>query len=102
MDAWKALSGEDAASMRVRTASFRKLASQKHSAGRVRGLLFGRPVRFMNDLVMQLEMKPAYQDYLWTSHNGGNVKSAPVNFVAAAGMWCKQHGYENRWDLPGM
>jgi len=102
VDAWKALSGEDAALMRAHAAIIRKAATQKLSTGRLRGLLFGDPARFLNDLVMQLEMKGAYQDFLRASRDGGNVKTALANFVAAAEVWQKQHGYENRWQWPGL
>ena len=51
---------------------------------------------------MQLEMKAAYQDFLRASRDGGNLKSALANFVAAAEVWQKQHGYQNRWEWPGM
>jgi len=102
VDAWKALSGEAATLMRAQASNIRKLATQKLTTGRLRGLLFGEPERFLNDLVMQLEMKAAYQDFLQASRDGGNLKSALANFVAAAEVWQKQHGYQNRWEWPGM
>ncbi len=99
---WKALSGKDATLMRAQALSLRKLATQKLTTGRLRGLLFGDPARFLNDLVMQLEMKAAYQDFLQASRDGRNLKPALADFVAAAEVWQKQHGYQNRWEWPGM
>jgi hypothetical protein len=102
VDAWKALSGKDSAVMRTQASSIRKLGTQKLTTGRLRGLLFGDPARFLNDLVMQLEMKAAYQDFLRASRDGGNLKPALADFVAAAEVWQKQHDYQNRWEWPGM
>ena len=102
VNAWKALAGEDSALMRAQAAGVRKLALEKFPAGRLRGLLFGDPARFLNDLVMQLEMKAAYEDLLRASRDGGNLKFALANFVSAAEVWQKQHGYQNGWDWPGM
>ena len=102
VDAWKALTGEDASVMRAQTAVIRKVSTGKLTTGQLRGLLFGDPARFINDLVMQLEMKAAYQDFLHILRDGGNVKESLTNFVEAAEVWQKQHGYQNRWEWPGM
>ena len=102
VDAWKALSGEDASLMRAQASIIRKAATQKLAPGRLRGLLFGDPARFMNDLVMQLELKASYKDFLRVSRNGGKVKPALVLFISAAAAWQKQHGYQNRWHWPGL
>ena len=67
VDAWKALSGKDPAAMRAQAAVIRKAAKQKLETGLLRGFLFGDPMRFMNDLVMQLELKAAYEEFLQAS-----------------------------------
>jgi hypothetical protein len=102
VDAWKALAGEDAPVMRAQAAIIRKAVTQKLTTGPLRGLLFGDPARFMNDLVMQLEMKAAYQDFLRALRDGGKVKPALSQFISATEVWDKQHGYQNRWDWPGL
>jgi hypothetical protein len=102
VDAWKALAGEDAPVMRAQAVIIREAAAQKLTTGRLRGLLFGDPARFMNDLVMQLEMKAAYQDFLRASRDGGKVKLALSQFISATEVWDKQHGYQCGWQWPGM
>jgi hypothetical protein len=102
MAAWNALSGEDASLMRAQAAVIRRAATQKLVRGRLSGLLFGDPARFLNDLVLQLELKAAYQDFLRASRNEVNVKPALALFASAAEAWQKQHGYQNRWQWPGL
>jgi hypothetical protein len=102
VDAWKALSGNDASLMRAQALIIRKAATQKLVPGRLSGLLFGDPARFMNDIVMQLELKASYQDFLQASRDGGNVKPALALFISRAEVWQKQHGYQNRWSWPGL
>jgi hypothetical protein len=102
VDAWKALSGKDASLIRAQVTVIRKAASQQLAPGPLSGLLFGDPARFMNDLVMQLELKASYQGFLRASRAGMKVKPALADFVSAAEVWQKQHGYQNRWDWPGL
>ncbi len=56
----------------------------------------------MNDLVMQLELTAAYEDFLQASSKGVNVKPALAGFVSAAAAWQRQTGYQGRWVWPGL
>jgi hypothetical protein len=102
VDAWKALAGNDASLMRAQALVIRKAAVQKFVPGRLSGLLFSDPARFMNDLVMQLELKASYQDFLQALRDERNVKLALAHFVSAAEAWQKQHGYQSGWWWPGL
>lgn len=102
VDAWKALSGKDPAAMRAQAAVIRKAAKQKLETGLLRGFLFGDPMRFMNDLVMQLELKAAYEEFLQASSQGVNVKPNLSRFLSAAETWQRQTGYQGRWLWPGL
>src|SRR5208283_5226780 len=101
VDAWKALAGNDASLMRAQALVIRKAAVQKFVPGRLSSLLFGDPARFMNDLVMQLELKASYQDFLQALRDERNVKLALAHFASAAEAWQKQHGYQSGWWWPG-
>ena len=100
--AWKALSGTDSSLMRAQAAVIRKAAAQKLETGRLRGLLFGDPARFLIDVVMQLELKAAYEDFLQASGQGVNVKPTLSKFFSAAEAWQRQTAYQGRWSWPGL
>jgi len=102
VDAWKAIGGNDSATMRVAAKQLAALSRQRLSTGDLRGLLFGSPRRFLNDLVLQLRVKAAYSDFVRAVDSGQGVAPALASFIAATERWQRTHGYENMWGFPGM
>ncbi len=101
VDAWIAISGKDAGAMRKSAAQLKRVSGQLHK-GRLSGLLFGDPRRFLTDLQLQLEMKAAYQDFLTASSGAAPWKPALASFVSAAEAWQSRTGYQDSWNWPGM
>ena len=99
---WKALAGDNAPEMRKQARELRHPIGEKLQTGRLNGLLFGDPIRFLDDLALQLDLKAAYQDFLTTLRNGGVVRSKLSSFLTAAEAWQQQTGYQNHWTWPGL
>ena len=99
---WQALSSKDPVQMRGVAKELSSANASSLEAGPLGGLLFGDPHRFMNDLIMQLSTKAAYQDLLLALDRQANVKSALGAFVAAAETWQQQNGFQGNWEWPGM
>jgi hypothetical protein len=102
VDAWTALSGNDPSLMRAQGSVVRKIRDGKLTTGRLGGLLFGNPERFLSDLEMQLELKASYEDFLRAAGSGKAVKLALTQLTSAAETWQKQTGFQNRWNWPGL
>ena len=102
VQAWTALAGTDPEPMRNAAGRLAQLARQPLSPGPLRGLLFGDPQRFVTDLVLELRMKAAYEDFLAASSQGHGVKEKLNAFVEAAQEWQSKMGYQCAWSWPGM
>ncbi len=100
--AWKALQGADSAVMRKLADELTALPDADLAAGRLRGLLFGDPRRFVIDLVMQLRLRAAFEDFRRAADGGRPTRESFGPFVAAAEAWQRRHGYENAWWWPAM
>jgi hypothetical protein len=70
------------------------------STGPLKGLLFGDPQRFLTDLVMQLRLKAAFDEFVSAADHDRDPKAPFQCFVATAESWQKQHGYECAWSWP--
>ena len=97
---WLALAGEDSGSMRDIAERLGVLAGGPLNSGHLKGLLFGDANRFMTDLVMQLRLKAAFEDFVAAAMNDRELDSSLRNFVTAAKEWQRQHGYECAWWWP--
>ena len=102
VNAWEAVSGEDGARMRVAAKELRIAESGKLTPGPLRGLLFGDPYRFLNDLIMQLDLKAPYEDFLIATDRNHGVKQALAAFLATADTWQRQNGFQGNWGWPHM
>ena len=98
--AWQALSQTDPERMRRVAEQLAPLASGDLATGPLRGLLFGDAMRFVNDLLMQLELKATMEDFraaLRSSRSQQEITSSFRDFLQAAEQWQQQHGYKNHW-----
>jgi|GEM_PF-326937 len=104
--AWKALSGTDAEEMRSSEAALTALASGTLTPGPLKGLLFGDPQRFLNDLVLQLRLRATLEDFhkeaFAETIEKGRMASRFARFIEAAEAWQRQHNYKNNWYWPRM
>jgi hypothetical protein len=99
---WKALAGDDTRKMRKAANEIETLAKQPLVPGPLRGLLFGDPERFLIDLVMELRMRAAYDDFVAASEAGQGVQDTLKDFVNAADAWQKRTGYQCAWGWTKM
>jgi hypothetical protein len=102
VDSWSAVSAKDPAAMRKAATKLRDTAAGQVKTGRLGGLLFGDPQRFLTDLRFQLGVKAAYHDFLNASNGTGPVKPALASFISAAEAWQSRTGYQDSWNWPGM
>ena len=63
VQAWRAVAGANVASMRSLAGKLEALPAEKLSPGRLKGLLFGSPQRFIADLAMQLRAKASFETF---------------------------------------
>ena len=100
--AWKALSGSDTGQMRRLVDQLTPLLKQKLATGPLKGLLFGDPNRFVNDLCLMLRMRAAFVDFVDAANSNRPLVKPFAEFVHATERWQLTHGYENAWLWPGM
>lgn len=78
------------------------LAGESLMTGPLRGLLFGSPARFIDDLVLQLRVKSTSVRLVGALNGGGDWRGPLRDFVAAVDLWQAKHGYKNRWHWPDL
>jgi hypothetical protein len=98
--AWESLTGKDAAAMRQIAGELEHIPAGTLRSGPLKGLLFGDPHRFMQDLIRQLLLRAAAEDLYAASEANGNLKGSLGRFIEAAEVWQSQNGYENNWNWP--
>lgn len=97
---WRSLSGTDLKQMRKMASELAALGGQPLTPGPLKGLLFGDPQRFLTDLVMELQMRAAYEEFVAASDTNHGVKQSLKDFVSAADAWQKRTGYQCAWSWP--
>jgi len=103
VQAWKALAGSDTKLMRAMAEKLAALRSQDLVPGRLKGLLFGSPQRFISDLRHELLMNAAYVDLVADSKDKDKVDKEKFRaFLTATVAWQGIHGYQTVWLWPGM
>lgn len=106
VQAWKALAGVDADTMRAARAEIGRVKAANPQPGPLKGLLFGDPQRFLDDLAMQLDAKAALEDFraevFAELRDEARVKTTFSGFVTAIDAWQRRHGYQNQWSWERM
>ncbi len=101
--AWKALAATDLEPMRLSCRELSEIPDERLAQpGRLKGLLFGSPRRFINDLVMMLQLRAAFETLRVAADNNKPTKHELDDFVVQARAWQEQHGYENSWWWPNL
>ena len=100
--AWKALAGSGPAAMRACAAELARLPARRLKPGPLKGLLFGSPRRFVNDLAMMLRVCAGFESLRAAAECRASATEPLGEFVAAASAWQRQHGYENTWWWPNL
>jgi hypothetical protein len=99
---WQALAGGDAAVMRACADELARLSARRLQPGPLQGLLFGDARRFVDDLGLMLRARAGFDSL----RGAAERRAAPLGplgeFVAAATVWQRRHGYENTWWWPGL
>jgi hypothetical protein len=106
VEGWAALQTEDSARMGAAAHKLAALAATKPGGGALKGLLFGSPARFVNDLVLQLRAVGALHDFRAAvdaaPRDAARVRRTFAAFVGAIAAWQRQHGYGGHWRWPAM
>lgn len=102
VNAWEALAGQDPKQMRNAEATLRLALSGHLTEGPLHGLLLGDPRRFINDLLMELDAKATFEEFVGATRSGRSVHQALAAFVSAADAWQKQNGFQGDWHWPQM
>jgi hypothetical protein len=76
------------------------LGGQSVTPGRLKGLLFGDPRRFITDLVLELKLKASFKDFVAAASKQEGLERAFRSFVEAAGSYQRRTGYQCLWDWP--
>ena len=97
---WEALSGQDAAAMRAAALQVEALASGALTPGPLGGLLLGSPTRFLSDLVLELRLKAAMEDFIADTVAGSPVKKSFRAFTEVAARYQQRMGYQCVWGWP--
>jgi hypothetical protein len=100
--AWEAIGGKDSSEQRRLAQEIDAVPASNLKPGRLGGLLFGSPRRFMEDLSHMLRYRAAVEEFIVASERGTGVKEALRTLLKDAGAWQKRHGYENNWHEPRM
>jgi hypothetical protein len=100
--AWKTLAGNDPAAMNACADELEKVPAMKLRLGPLKGLLFGDPRRFLNDLEMMLWVRARFLDLQKAENQNRDVKSALDDFVFMLGAWQQVNGYENSLGWGGL
>src|SRR5690606_27265723 len=98
--AWEVLQATDAPRMKAAADRLVKLRGTDLKPGRLKGLLFGDPGRFIDDLVSQLHMAATLSTLkaALDAGNGRITKNAVGKFeafIAAVDDWHGRHGYNS-------
>ncbi len=99
---WKVLSGTDSVAMRSAATQLQTIAGEDLNPGPLKGLLFGDPHRFVIDLVMELQLKAAFEDFVTATQQNSEVKQTLKTFVDAADAYQKRTGYQCLWGWPNL
>lgn len=90
--------GRHADMMRTIIGQLAAAAAAGPTAGRLGGLVFGDPGRFLADLGMQLELRRAGVELIAASEQSMDAARLEA-FVAAAERWQGTHGYQCMWNI---
>jgi len=103
--AWRAMASRDQLEVRDARGALSEVidAARRGSTrtGDLEGLLFGDPVRFLEDLAAQLEVRAACGDFVALA-GGAEAREALGRFAAVAAAWQRRHGYRNQWGWSRM
>ena len=102
VNAWQALAGDDPEKMNSAAEALKTALRGRLTTGTLRGLLLGDPNRFLHDLILELQVRAAFERFVAANRSQRNVKPALSAFVAAADAWQKQNGFQGDWHWPQM
>lgn len=96
VEGWTALHNATPVEKREIADSLESLSQQEIKTGPLAGLLFGDPQRFLMDIVMQLRLQAAQEEFCKASQEDLPLIEPFGNFVAEFTKWQRRHGYEGR------
>lgn len=97
---WQAMVSADPVAITAVAAQLQLTAAQKPPGGKLQGLLFHDPQRFLLDLVKMLRLRAAILELAAVTSRKESPKAALANLIHTAESWQRQHGYQNNWYDP--
>lgn len=101
VEGWKALAGEDPDAMSRAEDKLEDLSANLLPPGPLKGLLFGDPQRFVDDLIRQLRLRMSLEEFYAVAiaepRNPARLAATFERFIRMADDWQRQHGYRNMW-----
>jgi len=93
---WAALWEGDPSRMLQVAEALQQLSNQSLETGPLAGLLFGDPKRFLMDIVLQLHLQAACENFCDAAETGASVEEPFRRFAVEFSGWQRRHGYEGR------
>ena len=102
VEGWEAMQGDDIKRMNNAAKKLKLLKADQLKGGNLKGLLFGDPASFINDLVLQLNMVSTMYSFSAavgnSQKNTSEIKKRLASFITATDAWQQKHGYSNSWS----
>lgn len=106
VEGWEALQETDAARMKAAAKKLTSLSRSDLRQGKFRGLLFGDPKRFVDDLISQLQMAADLFTLKQVLDDEESITRESIKafeaFIVAVTDWHDRHGYNSYWYWPPM
>jgi hypothetical protein len=100
LTAWKALDSRDPGRQRAAAAIIRAAASRPQTTGDLAGLLFGSPLRFLEDLAHNLELRAALAELGQAIEAGTGTGPALRSSLAVLRAYCDRTGFVDAYGGP--
>ncbi len=97
---WRTLASGKPAEMRSTAVKLQQAADAAPAGGRLKGLLFGSPARFLTDLALMLRQRASSEELAAAVDSGQDPVEPLRHLVRDAAAWQARHGYENNWGEP--
>ncbi len=106
VEGWEALNSSNLKQVQVAIGKLEKLNNGRLVTGPLKGLLFGDPKRFVEDLVDELRIAYTLQAFIQKVNEPGfhrqQIKKTLSDFIVSVEKWQVKHGYSNQWNWPKM
>jgi hypothetical protein len=97
--AWKAMAGDDPKEMYAAADEIQATEALNPQPGPLKGLLFGSPKRFLNDMCRMLRLRASGEEFRRASDAGQDVRKPFEAYAGHYSAWQATHGFSGAQDL---